>query len=167
MTGPYRLGAFFHEVAGSELERLSFRLVNDPSKYTGRFQVTEAKYKTPEAFHLWFRFDPLDGAYAVIRCGRIWLVDEQFSVLSNDYYRLARRFGFELEPYYQAHDRAQWNDVMAMMLKDVLATAPTILERVTTEDLEAIEEMAMGATSRIAAYSDGSHNATVMPFTRK
>lgn len=65
-----RLANTFDEIARPFLSDLGFELVNDPGHFVGRYLATRAVYKSCNGFFLSVGFEPLDGSFAVIVCGR-------------------------------------------------------------------------------------------------
>ncbi len=146
------LATIFHEKAGAFLAELGFELQNDPAKTVGRpgFAMTSARYRSPQGLYLGASFDPIDGASAGLSCGRRWqYASELPSVpdhdrLSNYYWVLAETFGFDLPRYYELSPGDESIRAIETMLDDLKATLPTVLERVTLEDLMEAENKQYG-----------------------
>ena len=146
-----RLASTFHEMAWPFLSSLSFELQNDPNQLGGAYLATKAVYKSQRGFFLAVGFEPLDGSDAGLMCGRSWNYTSdipelrRFERLSNKYHVLAKQFGFEMPERYELDVDDVDNIDMQAMLNDLKATLPTILERVTLEDLIAVEQEECGS----------------------
>ena len=145
MNRPIRLANTFHEMARPFLSHLGFQLQNDPNQF-GPYMATKAVYKSQNGFFLTVGFDPLDGSDAGMLCGRSWNYTSdipelrQFERISNRYDVLAARFGLEVPECYKLDVDDEESTDMQLILNDLKATLPTILERVTLEDLIAVEQ---------------------------
>jgi hypothetical protein len=154
MSRPIHLASTFHDMARPFLSGLGLELESDPNEIRNPYQATGATYKSRNGFFLAVGFNPLDGCSARMMCGRRWNYTsdipglEQFERWSNDYFVLARRFGFDLPNGYQLDVDDVANTDLRKILDDLEQTLPTILERVTVDDLIAIEREKFGCEWR-------------------
>ncbi len=160
MSRPIRLASTFHEMALSFLSSLGFELQNDPDQFGTPYLATKAVYKSQNGFFLAVGFDPLDGSYAAMSCGRSWNYTSEipelrrFEHLSNEYHVLASRFGFEVTRSFELQVNDEANTDIQAILDDLKATLPTILRRVTLEDLIAVEQEKYGSQWNHEHYQD-------------
>jgi len=151
MDRPIRLANVFHEMAWPFLSSLGFELQNDPNQFGGAYLATRAVYKSQNGFFLIVGFEPLDGSDAGLMCGRSWNYTSdipelrRFERFSNKYPVLAKRFGLEVPGRYKLDVDDVENTDMQGILDDLKATLPTILERVTLEDLISVEKEEHGS----------------------
>ena len=150
MSRSPKLAGLFHEIAWPFLSSLGFELQNDPNQNQSPYLGTRAVYKSQSGFFLSVGFEPLDGGFAGIMCGRSWNYTStlpklaRFERLSHHYHVLADRFGYDVPQSFKLQiDDKEDSDLRAIL--DVLqATLPGILEHVTLADLIAIEHQEHG-----------------------
>ena len=145
--------ALFHELAWPFLSDLGFELVKDPRLILNPYRLTAATYRTERGFFLAVAFDLIDSNSAVINCGRQWLSNRGGFLLSNRYCALVRRLDIEVPEYYELGYGDEIYRTMERILEDLRKTLPIVLQRVTLEDLDAIEREQYGAHSHAAAHS--------------
>lgn len=169
MSRPIRLARTFHEMAWPFLAGLGFELQNNPDHFVGRYLATNALYKSQNGFFLIVGFDPLDGSGAGMSCGRSWNYTSdipelrQFERLSSEYHVLASRFGFEVPRNYELRVEDEANTDIQAILNDLKATLPTILRRVTLDDLIAVEQEKYGSQWHHELSQD-QHKPTSIKF---
>lgn len=169
MNRPIRLASTFHDMAWPFLSSLGFELENDPSEFGNPYLGSRAIYKTQNGFFLAVGFNPLDGSDAGVMCGRSWNYTsdiprlQQFEHLSNDYSVLANRFGFEVPKSYELRVEDESNTDIQAILNDLKATLPTVLRRVTLDDLIAVEREKNGS-QRHHELSEDQHKRTSVKF---
>ena len=135
------------------LSGLGFELQNDPNQL-GPYLATKVVYKSQRGFFLVVGFAPVDGSDAGIICGRSWNYTSdipelrQFERFSTTYDVLAARFGFEVPSRYRLDVDDTANTDMQAILNDLELTLPAILERITLEDLIAVEQQRYGSQWR-------------------
>jgi hypothetical protein len=167
MCRALRLANTFDEIARPFLSDMGFELVNDPGQFVGRYLATRAVYKSRNGFFLSVGFEPLDGSFAVIVCGRSWNYTSEFPEphrferFSNAYFTLAKRFGFELPRSYKLRVEDEANSDLLRILRDLETTLPTILECVTLGDLIAVERENGGCQWH---EKQGWHKSTSIKF---
>lgn len=148
--GPHELANYFDEKARPFLSEQGFALVNDPKVVIGPYQCSLAEYKSTAGLFLSVGFDPLDGRSAGILCGRKWRyarISPELSGgerLSNSYYLLADRFGFELPRSYEVRPGDAAIRAIDVIADDLKATLPAVIDNVTLDDLVAIESEKFG-----------------------
>lgn len=143
----------FHQLAGSFLSELGFKLLDDPSLILNTYQTTAATYRSNSGFFLRIGFDPLDSNSASVTCGRQWRASTGWSALSNNYAAVAKRFGIDVPTYYRLGYGDEIPKTMENILGDLRATLPLILRRTSLEDLIAVENEEFGARRIAGAYA--------------
>jgi len=135
----------FHKLAWPMLSGLTFELLDDPWLICNTYQATRARYKSAQQFYLIAGFDPFDGNYAAFSCGREWRKGTKWTRLSNNLSALAKRFAFDMPRTYVLGYGPDIDRTAERMLADLQRVLPSILRRVTLEDLVAIENEEFGA----------------------
>jgi hypothetical protein len=148
----FREAPQFHQMAWPFLSGLGFELVQDPGLILNSYLLTAATYRTRQGFFLTVGFDPADSNSAAISCGRQWLAKRGGFVLSGRYAALARRLGIEAPEYYELGYGGEIPRTMERILGDLKRTLLVLLQRVTRDDLLAIERENNGALSHAAAH---------------
>ena len=178
MNRSITLASTFHDMAWPFLSGLGLELEDDPTEFRNPYRATGATYKSRNGFFLAVGFNPLDGCSARMMCGRRWYYRtdipglEQFYRWSNDYFVLAKRLGFELPKGYELDVTDVANTDLHEILNDLEATLPTILRRVTLDDLIAVEQEKYGSQWH-HELSDGQQKrsnikfAGITPFTEE
>jgi hypothetical protein len=138
----------FHELACSFLTDQGFELANDPSRILGRYNASNAVYRSPRGLSLSVAFEPGDSNTAVVFFGREWSVQQEILFLSNYYPVLARRLGLDAPMFYKLGYGEQMNLPMKEMLADLRRTLPVVMSKVTLEDLLCIEREEFGAETK-------------------
>jgi hypothetical protein len=139
-------------LAGSFLSELGFTLVDDPSLIRNPYQTTAATYKSNSGFFLRVGFDPLDSNSAGVACGRQWRASTGWSVLSNKYAVVAKRLGIDVPIHYSLGYGDEIPRTMERILDDLRSTLPVVMQRITLEDLIAVESEAFGARKIASGY---------------
>jgi hypothetical protein len=151
----------FHSVAGWFLAAQGFAIENDPG-LIGMHGGCGACYRSKRGLELWVVFEPIDGAYAGMTCGRKWTPKGAASFLSNHYSKLAARFGLELPCIYPIASGEQPTIVAKKILSDLKRSLPIVVAKVSMEDLVAIEnEEPIGAALCIRRGFDADAAASV------
>jgi hypothetical protein len=138
----------FHGLAGSFLAEFGFALVNDPSRIFSHYRASAAVYQSGRGVFLSAEFEAGDSNTAGFSCGRRWSAEQQLLFLSNQYSALAKRFGLETPLFYTLGYGEQIELTMKTMLADLRRTLPTVLQRVSMEDLLAVERDEFGAETK-------------------
>lgn len=146
----------FHRMAWPFLSGLGFQLVYDPSVIRSPRCMTQVIYRSQRGFYVLVGFDPADGNYAVATCGRLWRREGGWLCLSNNYSELAKRLGFDVPAIYRLGYGREIPATMKRILGDLGKTLPSILQKVTLEDLTGIEHERFGAEEiAIAHFGSG------------
>ncbi len=136
----------FHALAAAELGRLGFMLINDPSQRRGRYSDASADYECPRRLRLSVGFEN-DSGNALVFFGRLWLLQQGHTCLSNHYAMIARRFGINTPMSYPLSCGQQRTGQIAAILTDLKRTLPEVMKRVTLDDLIHVEREKFGAES--------------------
>ncbi len=173
MSRSPKLAGVFHEIAWPFLSSLGFQLQNDPNQNQSPYLGTRALYKSQSGFFLSVGFEPLDGGFAGIMCGRSWNYTStlpklaRFERLSHHYRVLADRFGYDVPQSFKLQSDDEEDSDLHSILDILAMTLPGILEHVTLEDLVAIEKQEYGRQWMRAQGEDSSSSITfegITPF---
>lgn len=134
----------FHVLAGEELDRLGFFLVNDPSQTQGRYSSSSADYERACGLGLSVGFEN-DSRSAVVFFGRRWSLAGGYAYWSNYYATVAQIFGIDTPIVYPLSWGDKRADEIAAILTDLKRTLPEVIKRVTLEDLIHVERETFGA----------------------
>jgi hypothetical protein len=150
---PATHAAAFHSLAGSFLVAEGFALVDDPG-IIGRYGGSSALYRSERGLFLSIGFEPIDGSYAGMFSGREWTSKGRRLFLSNQYSKLAQRFGLDVpETYELMGDREQQNAVVEKMVTDLRRSLPIVVSKVSLNDLLAVEnDEPYGAAARMRTF---------------
>lgn len=129
----------FHRAAGEFLASHGFAL-SPGIRIGGKYGDNAALYRSARGLRLWVVFDPHDSGCAWMACGREWTPKHGASYLSNKYAALARRFGFSVPRSYSTERREPPAVFVRQLVADLERTLPTIVARMSIEDLYAIEQ---------------------------
>jgi hypothetical protein len=101
MIGVKHPAFVFNELACGFLEEQGFFLLHEPGERLGRYGEGMAEYASERGLYLWVNFNPLDGNFADVHFGRLWIDDTGRRMLSGRFDALAARFGITLPSFYQ------------------------------------------------------------------
>jgi hypothetical protein len=156
----------FHTLAGDDLVKFGFSLVNDPKQTRGRYSDCSAEYECAGGLHLSVGFEN-DSGYALVFFGRLWTFGEGVARLSNYYATLAKRFAIDTPLGYPLSWGPQRSAEIAAIISDLRRTLPEVMARVTLEDLIHVEREQFGAEAIGRAHfggsSDGSFTVSKFP----
>jgi hypothetical protein len=151
----------FHNVAAPFLAALGFALASDPA-IVSRFGGGSAFYRSKRGLSLCVIFDPVDSDCAWINCGREWTPKGWAMLLSNNYSKLAQRFGLDV-PLSYPMDRREPLDIFAeRILADLKRSLPIVVAKVSMNDLLAVEnEEPSGAAASPVRSFGANYSASV------
>lgn len=152
----------FHDLGGAFLSDHGFTIKNNLEKRYGNYGSSKAHYANDIGLHIELIFEPSDGRYASIRCGRI-VTTSKARYLSGEYSDLARRFGFDLQDVYPLgmEDKNKNEQDLLTIYRDLSESLPKVLEKCHFGDIEAIELAKRGALSFMQIELSFSGRATV------
>lgn len=158
--------SLFHRSAWIFLSGLGFELVNTPETLNGPYGASQALYRTSDGFFLHVGFDPNDGGYAEVSCGRRWKIGNNGTHFSHTLNVLAKRFGFDLPEYYLLGRNMEFERSLERIKFDLRLVLPAVLKSVTLQDLEEIEQERFGAGERAESFlgKDFMHQVEVSDF---
>jgi hypothetical protein len=121
-----------------------------------------AMYSSRRGLFLLAGFEMGDSNSGGLWCGRQWKGPLGRYCLSNSYSILARRFGFDLPRSYTLGYGDDVKKAMERIVAELVRTLPTILEKVTLDDLEEIEGEEGGAQQIARGWAGPAYLAHVI-----
>jgi hypothetical protein len=120
---------------------------------------SSALYCSKRGLSLWVMFEPSDGAAAWMSFGREWSPKGHGRFLSNAYSKLAQRLGFDLPLDYPIAKGEQPIIVVEKIVADLKRSLPSVLAKVSMNDLLAIENEEPHGAAAIVLRSLGTDYA--------
>lgn len=117
-----------------------------PRDPVGTYQATSALYRSNLGLYLLEGFEPYDGEFAVVQCGRRWRAANGWTCLSNQYSALALRFGLQVPRIFTWPNESAFSETLDGIVQCLKETLPIVLEKTTIEDLIAIENERAGCS---------------------
>jgi hypothetical protein len=153
--------ASFHVLADSVLSREGFVLLNDTNKILGRFGESVCIYSSESGLYLSVGFDPGDTNTIQLSLGRGWFVGPELYGISNNCSILAERLGVQMPLAYPLGYGEDQRRGMDMVVKELDKKLPVLIEKVTLEDLDAVERHQFGVRTRAAELFGPIYSACV------
>lgn len=132
----------FQDSCGSFLRDVGFS--SEPDEFSDTYQSVSLMYTSDKGFILSFWFVPNDGKFVSIRCGRRWSCSHGTDDLSGLYRDLAKRFGYSLPKTYSLDGSEKIEESLAAIDRDLAESLPSVLSKMTIDDIEAIERKRYG-----------------------